>query len=155
MRQIVPLLMLLGAAACQPAAMELTDEERATIAAEVDSLTTAWWAAWEAVDVERGLTFFHDGSGMAWAVDGFPTVYSIAEARETWTPMLAGLQRQDLEFTNARTVVLAPDVVWTLREMRYSAIDTAGAVVASGESIETAVWVKRDGEWKLMLGHDS
>jgi len=152
---MVPLLILFVAVACQPATMELTDEQRDEIAAEVDSLTTAWWAAWEAVDVERGLTFFHEGPVMVWAVDGSPTVYSVADARETWTPMLAGLQRQDLEFTNARTVVLAPDIVWTLREMNYSVVDTAGAVVAEGQSVETAVWVKRDGEWKLMLGHDS
>lgn len=148
-------LLLLMAVACQPAQPTLTDDQTAAIAAEVDALTSEWWVAWERVDLERGLSFLSDGPGMTWAVEGAPTVYSVAEAREQWGPMLAGLERQELEFTNARTVVLAPDVVWTLRELRYSAVDTTGAVVAEGRSTETAVWVKRDGEWKLLLGHDS
>jgi hypothetical protein len=67
---------------------------------------------------------------------------------------MAGLLRQDLEFTNSRTIVLAPDIVWTLREGNSSVFDTAGIVVSEGQFIETAVWVKRRGEWKVLLGHD-
>ena len=155
MRPTILGLTLLAAVACRVAPSPLTEEQRAAIAAEVDSLTVAWWAAWEGVDLQRGLSFLYDGPGMTWAVEGAPTVYSVDEAREQWGPMLAGLQRQAIEITGARTVVLAPDVVWTLREMRYSAIDSTGAVVAEGRSTETAVWVKREGVWKLLLGHDS
>ncbi len=141
-------------AACQPGTVDLTEAQRSAIAAEVDSITSEWWAAWEAVDVERGVSFLYEGPGFVWAGAG-PTLYSAADAREVWPSMVAGLGRQDLEFMNARTVVLAADVVWTLREMNWAAVDTAGAVVAEGQSIETAVWVKRDGEWKVMLGHDN
>ncbi len=121
----------------------------------MDSLTSERWGAWQAVDLERGPSFLSDGPDMTWTVEGPATVYSVDQARESWGPMVAGLQRQSIEITTARTVVLAHDVVWTLREMRYSAVDTTGAVVAEGRSIETAVWVKRDGAWKLLLGHDS
>jgi hypothetical protein len=155
MRRAILGFAVLTAVACRPVTTELTDEQRKAIAAEVDSLTTEWWAAWAAIDLERGLSFLDDGPGMTWAVEGAPTVHSVAEAREAWGPMIAGLLRQDLQFTNARTVVLARDVVWTLRELRYAAVDTTGAVVAEGRSIETAVWVKRGGGWRLMLGHDS
>ncbi len=155
MRRVMPSLMLLAVVACQPASVDLTDEQKAEIAAEVDSLTNEWWAAWEVFDFDRGLSFFPDGQDIVWAGAGARTVYSPAEGREVWGPGVTGLQRQDLEFTNSRTVVLAPDIVWTLREGNGTAIDTTGAVVYEGQFIETAVWVKRNGEWKIMLGHDN
>ena len=55
---------------------------------------------------------------------------------------------------NARTIVLAPDLVWTLREANYSVTDDSGAVVSEGQFMETAVWAKRDGRWKILIGHD-
>jgi hypothetical protein len=60
-----------------------------------------------------------------------------------------------LELTNARTVVLAADIVWTLREFNYVVVDTAGNAVAEGQSKETAVWIRRNGEWKVVLGHNN
>jgi hypothetical protein len=132
---------------------EMTETERSQIKAEVDSLTTEWWEAWETFDWDRGFSFIEDAPETTWT-GAVRTVYSLAEMREVWPPAMAGLGRQDLEFTNSRTVVLGPDIVWTLREGDYVLMDTAGAVVAEGQFNETAVWVKRGGEWKLLLGHD-
>ena len=67
---------------------------------------------------------------------------------------MAGLARQDLEFTNSRTIVLTPEIVWTLREGNYVVMDTSGVEVAAGQFNETAVWVKWSGEWRVLLGHD-
>jgi hypothetical protein len=140
-------------AACLSTATELTEEQEAEIIATIDTLTDEWWDAWEVIDFERGMSFIHDNPSMTWTGAG-RTVYSVAEAREVWGPLLAGLERQVLDVTNARTVILAPDIVWTLREFDFQVVDTTGAVVSEGQSIETAVWVEIDGEWKLMVGHD-
>lgn len=132
---------------------EMTEAERAEIEAEVDSLTTEWWDAWETFDWERGFSFIEDAPETTWT-GVVRSMYSLAEMREVWPPAMAGLGRQDLEFTNARTIVLTPDIVWTLREGNYTVLDTAGAVVSEGQFNETAVWVKRGEEWKILLGHD-
>ncbi len=153
-RMALAVLSSVVLSACQPATIELTDQQKAEIAAAVDSLTNEWWAAWEDFDLERGLSFIDDGPDMTWAADHYQTVYSIAEAREVWGPSTVGFERQDFEITNARTVVLGPDVVWTLRELNFTLVDTTGAVAAQGLFEETAVWVKRNGEWKILLGHD-
>ena len=138
---------------CQPPASELTEDQKAVIAAEIDSLTDEWWEAWTTFDWDRGLSFIADEPETTWTGAG-QTVYSVAEMRDVWPAAMAGLGRQDLEFTNARTVVLSPDIVWTLREGNYTLNDTAGAVVAEGQFNETAVWVNRGGQWKVLLGHD-
>jgi len=41
-------------AACQPAAMELTNAERATIADEVNAINAGFWDAWRDADFGRG-----------------------------------------------------------------------------------------------------
>jgi hypothetical protein len=136
-----------------PTGLEMTEAEKRRIQAEVDSLTNEWWEAWKNFDWDRGLSFVEEAPETTWTGAG-QTVYSVAEMREVWPPTMAGLARQDLEFTNARTVVLAPEIVWTLREGDYVLFDTAGVEVAAGQFNETAVWVKRQGEWKVLLGHD-
>jgi hypothetical protein len=154
-RLVLPVFALTVLAAWQPGAPKQTEEQKAEIAATVDSLTNEWWSAWAVFDVDRGASFIYDGPGMTWASDGYRTLYSVAEAKEVWVASLAGLQRQDLEVTNSRTVVLAEDIVWTLREFNYVVVDTSGTSVAEGQFKETAVWVKRNGEWKVMLGNDN
>jgi hypothetical protein len=132
---------------------EMTAEEEAAIVAEIDSLTVEWWEAWKTFDWDRGLAFIEDGPQTTWT-GAVQTVSSVQEMREVWIPAMAGFQRQDFEFTNSRTIVLAPDIVWTLREGNGSLFDTDGNLVSENQFIETAVWVKRGGEWKLLLGHD-
>jgi hypothetical protein len=150
---IVAVLALLFIATEQTAPPEMSEAEIAQIAAEVDSLTNEWWEAWETFDWDRGLAFIEDAPETTWTGAG-QTVYSVGEMREVWPPAMAGLGRQDLAFTNSRTIVLTPEIVWTLREGDYVLFDTAGAEVATGQFNETAVWVKRGGEWKVLLGHD-
>lgn len=33
--------------------------------------------------------------------------------------------------------------------------DTSGMVIPPVNAVETLVWVKRDGEWKVLLGHEA
>jgi ketosteroid isomerase-like protein len=156
-RTILPLLVF-AAAACQPAtvetAVQLSAEERAAIAAEVDSVASDWWAAWEAVDFDRGMSFLADAPEAAWAGDD-GVLYTVAAMSEAWTPWAEGLQTQSIEFTDARTIVLAPDVVYTIRSYTNVQTHAGGTVAPELRGVETLVWAKRDGTWKVLLGHES
>ena len=142
-------------AACQPQAIELTAEQRAAIAAEVNSVAAEWWSAWEEVDADRGLSFIADDAETAWTGDD-GTTYSLAAISAAWLAWEEGMQGpQQIEFTDATTVVLAPDVVCTIR--RFSNVQThvGGTVAPEFDSVETLIWVKRGGEWKVLIGHES
>ena len=52
-RLAVAALSLAFLAACQPATIELTEEQRAEIAAEVEALHAASWDAWRAADLDQ------------------------------------------------------------------------------------------------------
>ena len=47
-------------AACQPATTELTDQQKAEIAAEVELRHDQYWDAWRVVDRDRGMSFFRN-----------------------------------------------------------------------------------------------
>jgi hypothetical protein len=80
---------------------------------------------------------------------------TLPEYDRTWRPTFTQLERQDLTFTDLRTVVLASDIVCTIRAVTGIATDTTGTTRPKISSIETLVWVKRNGEWRALIGHES
>ena len=158
MRGMPALLLLLLAVACQSTSTQstqLTSAQRAVIAAEVDSVCdNEWYPAWETVDFDRGLSFIVDEPETAWVHEG-QAIYTRAGIDAAFRPGAAMVQSQKFNWTNSRTVVLAPDVAYTIREGTYVATDTAGNVTPERRFAETTVWVKRDGEWRVLQGHGS
>jgi uncharacterized protein (TIGR02246 family) len=153
-RLTLSVLSLAFLAACQPATTELTEEQKAAIAAEVDSVVSQWWAAWNAMDFDHGMSFFEDAGETAWAGDG-QLHYSVSGIDGYYRPLFAGLQRQDITSISSRTIVLAPDVVYTIRNVNVAQVDTAGIAQPEFPYAETIIWVKQNGEWKVLVGHGS
>ncbi|NIN49579.1 MAG: hypothetical protein GTN62_05645 [Gemmatimonadales bacterium] len=52
-------------------------------------------------------------------------------------------------------MVLAPDVVCVTQLGTVSVTDTAGVTGPEIAFAYTAIWVRRNGEWKVLLGHES
>jgi hypothetical protein len=65
------------------------------------------------------------------------------------------LQRQDNTRVEWRTIVLAPNVAYTIRINDVVQVDIAGNTGPDVRYAETLVWVKRDGQWKVLIGHGS
>lgn len=156
MRRPLPLTLIpLMIAGCQPATVELTDERKAEIAAEVDAAATAWWDAWAAVDLAGGMAFFADVPETAWAGDQ-GMLYTVSGMNDAWSgTWCADCARQQIDFTEQRTIVLAPDIAYTIRQYDDVVTDTTGSVSPVFKGVETLVWVKRNGQWKVLLGHES
>jgi hypothetical protein len=63
--------------------------------------------------------------------------------------------QQEITFTDTKTIVLAPDIAYTIRGYQAVVTDTAGVVRPPTNAVETLVWVEREGEWKVLLGHEA
>ena len=143
------------ALACAPPAEEFTEAMKAQIAAEVDATAADWWDAWADVDYARGMGFFADEPEAAWAGDT-GVFYTVAGMKAEWEGAWgATWHQQQIDFTESRTIVLAPDVAYTIRQYDAVVTDTSGAQLPQITGVETLVWVKRNGEWKVLLGHES
>jgi len=148
-------LLPLTVAGCQPAPVNLTDAMKAEIAAEVDAAAAAWWQAWSDVDYARGMTYVEDSPDAAWTGDQ-GTLYTVAGMNAEWEGVWGVTwQHQQIDFTDSRTIVLAPDVAYTIRQFDATATDTSGVRLPQVSGVETLVWVKRNGQWKVLLGHES
>lgn len=148
MRRVILPLMLL-AVACQPATMELTEEQKAAIAEELTQAFDDYAVAVRQLDQESALGFFQQSEDIAFAEFGAITLSwsALAEmVREGW-PMYASVE--SFEWGNLHIQVLAPTVAAVTTTFDFAATDTAGAPIAISGTF-TAVWAEGDGEWKIV-----
>ena len=59
-RLALTVLSLAFLAACQPATTELTEEQKAEIAAEVNAINAGFWDAWRATDFDQGMSYYYN-----------------------------------------------------------------------------------------------
>ncbi len=153
-RLTLSVLSLAFLAACQPAATELTEEQKAEIAAEVEAIHAASWDAWRAVDLDRALSYWHSSSEVWWAEQGQIT-HGYAETESHFREATGGVSRFNITISDSRTLVLAADAVALLQEGIFSVTDSAGMTSPEQPFVMSATWVRRDGEWKVLYGHES
>ena len=134
---------------------ELTEEQKAEIAAEVDSVMNDWFGVWAgSLDFDRLISFVTDEPETGWVNDG-QALFTRAQTDAAMRPFFASLQSQTATIIESRTIVLASDVVYTIRANNLVRVDTSGTEQPEFQFVETIVWVKRHGEWKILTGHGS
>jgi hypothetical protein len=156
MRRLVPAVVVLPfLSACQPTTTELSAEQKAAIAAEVDSVMAERWHAIERADASR--SFEAAGSQeFAWAVNG-SVLLSYDDYQEYLGPVVRNFRLQDVKVVDTRTVVLAPNIVLTIQKISMFVVNVLSYEPEEElwRFAETLVWEKRNGEWKIILGHGS
>lgn len=148
-RVIVPLMLMV--VACQPRTMELTEQRKAAITAEVNAVNTEFWDVWRAADWDRGMSFYFDSPDFVWAAGG--AVFFGKTTLEGYKSGFANVASQTFAFRDSRTIVMAPDAVSVTGTGTWAQTDTAGVTGPRREFAWTGIWILRDGEWKLHLAH--
>jgi len=154
MRRMILPLMLLVFTACQPATMELTEEQKAAIADTVNALQAESWDAWRAADLDRALSYMHDSPDFWFALQG-QALRGYAESESFWREGFGTASRLDITISDSRTMVLAANVVAVLEHGAFSVTDDAGVTSPEQPFVMSATWVRRDGDWKVLYGHES
>jgi ketosteroid isomerase-like protein len=134
---------------------DVPSPETDQIVAEVEAATEEWWAVWSAAeDFDRFMTFIADDPDVLWIADAVPH-FGKDDIDTTFRPVMDNMQRQDNSPVEWRTIVVAPDVAYTVRINDVAQIDNAGNLGLTGRYAETLLWVNRNGEWKVLSGHGS
>ena len=142
------------ATACQPATTELTDEHRAALADSVLAMQSESWEPWLVADVDAGMQSLLNSPDVGWGWNG-DMRYGHDTIAEWFRRALEGVASQEFTSADRRAVVLAPDVVCVMESGTIAMTDTAGVTSPPTAFAFTAIWVRRDGEWKIHLGHES
>jgi len=141
-------------AACQSATTELTEQQKAEIAAEVELLHGQFWDAWRAADIDRGWTFYPDIPEVSYATDGELFV-GLSAIEDNDRSNFAHIASQTITITESHTTVVARNVVCINELAKWTVTDTSGATTPERVFAGTYVWVLRDGEWKVQFSHES
>jgi hypothetical protein len=149
MRRMILTLMLLFVVACQPATMELTEEQKAEIAQELTRLYDESVPIFNQLDQEGWLAYFRNSEALTIAVHGgFYSSYSalVDTVRAHWgAPLASG----EIDWGDLHIQVLAPNVAVVTSVFDYTTIDTAGVATPYSGTF-TAVWAEQDGNWKIV-----
>jgi hypothetical protein len=139
-------------AGCQPATTELTEEQRAAIAAELNAIHTDMWDAWRAADYDQGVSYFKT-EGLQFAYEG--AVYDYSGFEELWRPLFENIASQVITIAESQTTVLSQDAVCIVDAGTYTVTDVDGVTTPEESFAFTGIWVNHEGEWKLSLMHES
>jgi len=152
MRRMIPPLMLF-VAACQPAPRDLTEAQETAIADSVTAVHNDMWRLWLAEDLDSVMTYFLNSPEVGW---GFPggMEYGYENLTDLFRSMLDGTASQDYTAAERRVDVLSRDAVCVRESGPYSVTTTAGETREFDNFAMTTIWVRRDGEWKIIHGHE-
>ncbi len=140
--------------ACQAGPRTLSDAQRAAVADTVEGLTDSLFAAAGRADFDALAAYFHNTTDLTWAYQA-QTWESWATVDSVFRPSFAELSHQNIDVAKTVTTVLAPDIAYVLLEGSYTATDTAGVTSSPIRYAWGGVWVRRNGEWKVLAGFES
>ena len=150
-RLVLSVLCLAVLAACQPATVEMTvvlnEEEKAEVEAEVKALDDDLMATVVAWDLDPFLSFF--GDDVTYALFG-EVQRGLSIWRDQVTPFFEQAPSiEKCDMNNLHYQVLSSEIV-----ISSSAVECVGPVADGGPVVIdhtwTAVWVKRNDEWKIV-----
>ncbi|MCP9952756.1 MULTISPECIES: nuclear transport factor 2 family protein [Actinomadura] len=132
---------------------------RAVNRADVDEVHAEFYAAFEAGDFDRMSAVWADGQ-YAEAVSCVHPGWTMLRGRESvlrsWALIMANTSYIQFVLTDVETDVYGDHAVVTCKENILTADeDTETGFLAGGSIVATNVFVRADGEWRLLLHHGS
>ena len=153
-RFVLAALALTSIAACQPGA-ELTDHQKAEIAAEVNLVLDQFWDIWRQVDYDQGIAYWEESPEMTFAGTNGETVIGFETLERLYQPFFATLSSQEFNFDETHIKVLSRDAVHTMQRGTYAQTDTAGVTGPALPLAYSIVWIRTEAGWKVTAAHMS
>ncbi len=151
MRRLAPAVLSLAfLAACQPATIELSEERKAEISAQVNAVKADFWDAWRETDVEAGMSYYLNSPEFVFVNDGLPingwtAVNQFAQSSE--------IASQTITLVESKATVLALDVVHVAEHGTYSTVAVSGETGPEVAFAFSGLWVNEGGDWKVHFAH--
>ncbi|TDD78976.1 DUF4440 domain-containing protein [Actinomadura darangshiensis] len=132
---------------------------RAVNRADVDEVHAEFYAAFEAGDFDRMSAVWADGryaEGVSCVHPGWTMLRGREAVLRSWALIMANTTYIQFVLTDVETDVYGDHAVVTCKENVLTADeDTEAGFLAGGSIVATNVFVRADGEWRLLLHHGS
>lgn len=130
---------------------ELTVEQKAEIEDAVKTLVDdEWLPSTDPVDFAKLMSLVHNDEITEMAFNG-GVVQSYAAMEAVFGEHFSSVSREPVIITDSKTVALTQDLVYVMRSGTFVSIDTAGNSGPVTPAVQTLLWVRHDGVWKMLL----
>ena len=162
MRTVLVLALFSLLTACQAAPPELTEADRQAIAAEISQAAAASMVPFaQPQDLETALGFYVEDAGdyfvgeAATGVFNLTTYGSSQELRDRLGRLVDNRLGTTIEITDDRVAVLSADHAIQVLAANYAITNLEGETRTGYRMINTNVWVRENGAWKVLHFHQS
>ncbi len=151
----VIVVSLLTLAACNPFPSSTPTSGGATVdTGEVRSAVEAYAAKFNARDAAGAAAIYADDPAFHWVESGRLNYATREAAAKGLADFLTGFPESHLEFHNIRVDAVGDGVAVATADYRQT-IAANGQTALAFEGVMTLTMVKRDGAWKVIVGHSS
>ncbi|MFB4298024.1 nuclear transport factor 2 family protein [Actinomadura sp. NTSP31] len=132
---------------------------RAVNRADLEEVHAEFYAAFEAADFDRMSAVWADGpyaAGVSCVHPGWTMLRGRDEVLRSWALIMANTTYIQFVLTDVETDVYGDHAVVTCKENVLTADeDTEAGFLAGGSIVATKLFVRVDGQWRLLLHHGS
>ena len=153
----VAIASLLFVAACNPfpsGTTTATSSGEAVDLSEVRTTVEAYAAKFNARDAAGASAIYANDPAFHWVESGHLSYATREAAVKGLTDFLSGFPESRLEFHNIRVDAVGDSAAVATVDFRQT-VAANGQTALAFEGIMTLTMVKRDGEWKIIVGHSS
>ena len=126
--------------------------------AEVEAANAEFYAAFEALDLDRMAAVWADDDGIGCVHAGWPLLKGRAAVMRSWALIMANTSYIQFILTDVTVQQFGEQALVTCGENILTADDESDSdsgFLAAGAVVATNLFICRDGEWRLWLHHGS
>jgi len=138
---------------CRSTLAPTADVPREEIVRQIDDRRRELIAAVERLDFDKVSTFFSTAEDVAYAGGGSMAPSRRAALRR-YQGIFGALKQVDIDIGQSTIAVLGPEAAVITMQGRVATTDTAG-LESQAPFVWTIVWVRSDGEWKMLHANQS
>jgi ketosteroid isomerase-like protein len=144
--------VLLGTAACAPAAPSFTAARRAAIVDSVQTMLTSWRDAFNSKDFARAASFYSSDPGFRWFENGELKFHSARELGDTMNAEAPRFQSLAMSLIEPEITPVAPGVAEVTSNFAEKITDMTGQSFGLAGAMSMTV-IHGDSGWKFLVGH--
>jgi ketosteroid isomerase-like protein len=151
--KLAVLMLTLSTLLTGPATAATNTQEYANVVAQILDRTSEWADALRGRDVSGAMDMFVNSEDLRHTENGvtFASYSALTEFMNEW---FASTVRMEFSWKHRDVVPLAENVATMTGVFEYAAEQKSGEVWR-GKNVFTAVFVKKEGSWQLIHGHES
>ena len=104
------------------------------------------------MSIDKAIALLSRQPEMRWTNNGLQNINSVAQFDAAMRPFLAGLSRHDVTILSSHTAIINAGLALSVRHVLLVEEDTSGVVAPEKQIVETIVWNKQNGAWKVLKG---